>query len=137
MRIFSGALATVVLLVLSMSTFALPVANAAVAKCNGLNATIVSSAKQIRGTSGPDVIVVQGTSGSSVSSGAGNDVICGSSTTDTLDGGIGNDIIFGSSGNDTLIGADGVDRLYGGDGNDSLSGGAGNDTLQGGLGPTL
>jgi len=119
---------------LSANMFGVPAAYAAVPTCNGLNATIVSSAKQIRGTNGADIIVVQGNNGSTVSSLAGDDVICGSSGVDVIDGGAGNDTILGLNGNDNLDGGAGNDRLSGGDGNDLLSGGAGNDSLQGGTG---
>ena len=119
---------------LFMNMFGLPVANAATQTCNGLKATIVSSAKQIRGTFFNDVIVVQGNGGSTVTSSSGNDVICGSNGADVIDGGAGNDTILGFNGNDNLVGGDGNDRLTGGEGNDSLSGGTGNDSLQGGTG---
>jgi len=105
--------------------------------CNGLRATIVSSASQIQGTIRSDVIIVQGIRGSKVFGLAGNDVICGSSAADVLDGGIGNDTLIGGLGNDSLLGADGNDSLAGGNGNDSLNGGTGDDKLNGGDGNDL
>ena len=128
------ALIAIVVSTLTLSNFSLLSANAAPVTCNGLNATIVSSASQIQGTNGSDVIVVQGNIGSSVSGLAGNDVICGSAGPDILNGGAGVDKIFGQAGNDSLIGGVGNDRLIGGAGNDSLIGGAGNDSLNGGAG---
>lgn len=118
----------------SLNLFAFPSANAAAVTCNGLRATIVSSATQIQGTNGSDVIFVQGNNGSNVSALAGNDVICGSSGNDTLNGGAGTDTILGQAGNDFLDGGDGNDSLNGGIGNDRLVGGAGNDSLNGAAG---
>jgi Ca2+-binding RTX toxin-like protein len=63
--------------------------------------------------------------------GTGNtldNVILGTSGTNTLDGGEGNDRLDGSTGADTLIGGDGDDTLIGGGGIDSMVGGLGNDT---------
>jgi len=119
---------------MSLNLFSFSAANAALENCDGLRATIVSSATQIQGTNGPDVILVQGDRGSSVSGLAGNDVICGSSGNDTLSGGAGNDKILGQNGNDSLNGGVGNDRLVGGTGNDALNGAAGVNTLQGGRG---
>jgi hypothetical protein len=109
-------------------------ANAATPNCNGLRATIISSASQIQGTNGRDVIVVLGNRGSKVVAQAGNDVICGSSGSDVLDGGAGNDTIFAQSGNDRVIGGAGNDLLNGGAGNDALQGGTGTDKLNTGSG---
>ena len=128
------SLATLLFATLSIALIDSPSANAVLPTCNGLKATIVSSASQIQGTNGSDVILVQGSSGSNVLGLAGNDVICGSGAADTLDGGIGNDTILGLSGNDILVGGDGNDSLVGDAGNDSLNGGAGIDTLNGGIG---
>ena len=74
--------------------YAIPVASAAAANCNGVPATIT-------GTAGDDNIV--GT--------AGNDVIAGLAGNDTIDGGGGNDIICGGPGNDTIIGNTGIDTV--------------------------
>ncbi|HRL94762.1 MAG TPA: calcium-binding protein [Pseudomonas sp.] len=76
--------------------------------------------------------VLQGTSGSdTLSGGAGNDLLRGGEGNDSLSGGIDNDLLFGGAGNDTLAGDAGVDLLDGGAGNDLLDGGADSDTLDG------
>ena len=83
-----------------------------IARCNGLNATIVGQ--------GP----IAGT--------AGNDVIVGSAGNDTIDAGAGNDRVCSLGGNDSIIGGTGTDREYGGTGNDVFNQGAvadGNDLL--------
>jgi hypothetical protein len=58
---------------------------------------------------------------------SGNDVIAGTSNSDTLNGLAGNDEIHGQAGNDTISGGDGDDRLFGEVGIDNLSGGNGSD----------
>jgi len=109
-------------------------AQAASATCNGLVATITSSARVINGTSGADVIVVQGTGVHSVNAGAGNDVICGSVGDDTINSGPGNDTVLAGDGNDVISSLDGNDTVNGGAGNDTISAGTGNDTVTGGDG---
>ena len=109
-------------------------ANAATSTCNGITATIVSSARTITGTNGADVIVVKGSGTHTVNAGAGNDMICGSIGNDRINASAGNDYIAGNSGNDTLAGGAGNDVIAGGSGNDTLSGSVGNDTLAGGAG---
>ena len=52
----------------------------------------------------------------------------------SVTGGAGNDIIYGGTGNETLIARGGSDYVYGDLGNDLLRGGGGNDVLQGGAG---
>ena len=107
---------------------------AATPKCNGLEATIVSSARTISGTNGVDVIVVRGTGSHTVNSGAGNDFVCGSKGNDRINAGSGNDSVFAGAGKDTISGGAGNDTLSGGTSADTISGGAGNDTLAGGSG---
>ncbi len=68
----------------------------------------------------------------SITGGAGNDVLDGSSTTDatkvvTINAGAGDDFIIGGAGNDVLNGGEGNDIIIGGAGADTLTGGAGND----------
>ncbi|NBX70866.1 MAG: hypothetical protein EBQ98_03040 [Actinobacteria bacterium] len=109
-------------------------AQAASATCNGLVATITSSARVINGTSGADVIVVQGAGVHSVNSGNGNDVICGSVGDDTINSGPGNDTVLAGDGNDVISSLDGNDTVNGGSGNDTISSSAGNDTIAGGDG---
>ncbi|BAY20626.1 hypothetical protein NIES2100_03680 [Calothrix sp. NIES-2100] len=62
---------------------------------------------------------------------AGDDVLTGSSASDTLNGGDGNDLVQGEKGNDTMIGGAGNDTLAwdDGDGSDRISGNAGIDTI--------
>jgi len=107
---------------------------AATPKCNGLEATIVSSARTISGTNGVDVIVVRGAGSHTVNSGAGNDIVCGSKGNDRINAGLGNDSVFAGAGKDTISGGAGNDKISGGTGADTISGGAGNDTLAGGSG---
>ena len=109
-------------------------AQAAGQSCNGLVASITSSARVINGTSGADVIVVQGSGVHSVNSGNGNDVICGSVGDDTINSGPGNDTVLAGDGNDVISSLDGNDTVNGGSGNDTISGGAGKDTISGGAG---
>jgi Ca2+-binding RTX toxin-like protein len=71
---------------------------------------------------------------SSVSGGAGDDVIYGSRASDTISGGDGNDWISSGRGNDHVTGDAGDDRLFGDAGKDSLSAGTGYDVLRGGSG---
>ncbi len=68
---------------------------------------------------------------------AKNQMVKGSSLTDTLLGGNGYDTINGLAGNDSIIGGAGNDQLLGGDGNDNLVGGLGSDTLTGGVGKDI
>ena len=63
-----------------------------------------------------------------------DNVVQGTSGSETLNGTSGKDLIFGGNGNDTLNGAANDDRLLGEAGNDTLYGGAGADRLEGGLG---
>lgn len=118
-------------------------AHAARVTCQGVPATIVSSAANIVGTPGRDVIVVKGSGAHTVSSGAGNDLICGSAGADTINAGpgrdvvaagAGSDVIDGGSGVDVLVGGAGADRIYGAAGADVITGGSGVDALQGGTG---
>lgn len=118
-------------------------AQAAVATCEGSAATITSSARVIFGTSGDDVIVVQGGGFHSVYAGSGDDIICGSSGNDTINSsvgddtinaGAGNDTINSGTGNDSVAGGSGNDVIFTGSGNDDVAGGSGNDTLKGYLG---
>ncbi|PKG59131.1 VCBS domain-containing protein, partial [Shewanella sp. GutDb-MelDb] len=62
----------------------------------------------------------------------GIDILKGLAGNDELIGGSGNDDIEGGEGNDILIGGTGSDTLVGGIGRDYLSGGQGSDSLDGG-----
>ena len=108
--------------------------SAATPLCNGLAATIVSSARVINGTSDDDVIFVSGSRSHVINSGAGNDVICGSVGNDRIDSGLGDDYVLAGAGKDTIRGGAGNDTISGGAGNDKISGGAGADSLLGGTG---
>ncbi len=88
-------------------------------------------------------IVVDGLGNDTISSGNGNDTIIAAGGNDSVIAGEGNDLVRGNAGNDTIegsggddvvLGAAGNDKLRGGDGNDSMLGEAGNDTLDGGAG---
>lgn len=67
----------------------------------------------------------------SLTSGAGNDTLAGSTAADVLTGGSGADRILGRGGNDRLTAGPGADTLYGGSGNDVLLGQADADKLYG------
>ena len=82
--------------------------------CKGKQATITGSG-DIRGTSGPDVIV-------------------GSAGDDRIEGGRGADLVCAGDGRDRVLGGGGADRLFGEAGDDRMSGGAGNDSVSGGAG---
>ncbi|UPG72146.1 hypothetical protein MVG78_16720 [Roseomonas gilardii subsp. gilardii] len=63
--------------------------------------------------------------------GTGNaldNVLYGSSGSDTLSGLGGKDVLYGAAGNDTIYGGDGNDILQGGEGTDTMVGGAGDDS---------
>jgi Ca2+-binding RTX toxin-like protein len=55
-----------------------------------------------------------------------NELIIGTTGSETISGGGGADCILGGNGNDTLRGGNGQDILIGGPGNDFLDGGGGN-----------
>ena len=67
-----------------------------------------------------------------VSGGAGNDVLRGTSRSDVICGRGGNDTIYAGAGHDLVVGGNGNDRLYGRTGRDYLTGGPGNDLLSAG-----
>ncbi|WP_283805466.1 tandem-95 repeat protein [Tardiphaga sp. OK246] len=52
--------------------------------------------------------------------GTGNDIIAGTSSSETLTGGAGNDLLFGSGNSDVLIGGTGRDLLVGGSDSDTF-----------------
>ena len=79
-------------------------------------------------------IFYDGSNGSTINAGGGNDIVFGGGGNDVLNGGSGDDMLNGEGGNDSLSGGGGQDRLSGGAGNDWLLGGDGNDTLNGGVG---
>jgi RTX calcium-binding nonapeptide repeat (4 copies) len=80
---------------------------------------------------------------STLTGGAGDDVLSGGGAAEsatgpgpgiTLTGNGGADLLVGTAGIDGLLGGDGDDRLRGGPGNDSFTGGAGADGFAGGAG---
>jgi Calpain family cysteine protease/RTX calcium-binding nonapeptide repeat (4 copies) len=123
----------------------------------GISATLLNGTLTIRGTAGPDDIVVArdlsnrieiwGLSQTfpvksvhriEVHGGAGDDYIDldsgarpGERTLDTYS------TIYGEAGNDTIFGGNASDAIYGGDGDDSLAGMGGSDYLNGGAGTDL
>lgn len=66
--------------------------------------------------------------------GAGSDVITGSTVSNVLDTGNGNDKVDAGAGNDTVYGGAGNDVVNGGDGNDRITAGTGSDNVTGGTG---
>jgi|GEM_PF-739464 len=122
-------------LALVLGAVSVPAAGAAtVATCNGVRATIVSSAAKVTGTAARDVIVGTRTSGQTINSLGGNDIICASSGPDVINAGDGSDMVLAGLGNDRIDGGAGADMVNGGAGTDTLTGGLGNDSLNGGMG---
>lgn len=123
MKTVIAAAAALVLAVALMPTSASALTQAR--SCDGRIATIVSSAANINGTAGNDVILATGTAGQTIRSGGGNDLICAST---------GPDRIFAGDGNDTVIGGNGSDTIDAGTGNDIVDAGFGSDNVDGGMG---
>jgi len=71
-----------------------------------------------------------GSTTTSITGTANNDVIRGGSAASTLTGNAGNDSIVAGAGNDSLSGGDGADTMEGGAGRDTLTGGSGADYFQ-------
>ena len=96
----------------------------------------------VSGGAGNDVIVggagadyLRGDDGNdSITGGAGFDDINGNKGNDTASGGEGNDWVVGGQDNDLLSGDNGNDIVYGNLGNDTCYGGNGNDWVRGGQG---
>jgi len=84
--------------------FAAAPAQAAAGTCGGVPATIVSSASHIYGTSGHDVILVQGGGSHVVVAYGGHDIICLPKAVNTVWAGPGNDTIYGSGSSEWLYG---------------------------------
>lgn len=81
-----------------------------------------------------DDIVTGSTASDTVFTNDGNDSISGGSAGDVFSLGNGNDTAFGQGGNDTIDGGNNNDSISGGFNSDSLSGEAGNDTIDGDTG---
>ncbi|MCR9201647.1 MAG: right-handed parallel beta-helix repeat-containing protein [Planctomycetaceae bacterium] len=90
----------------------------------------------VDGADGDDVIVMGWFvfAPTTLSGGAGNDIIVGGWGNDTIDGGAGDDCLHGSFGDDTLHGGDGDDWIDADAGNDIVYAGAGDDRVWGGRG---
>ena len=98
----------------------------------GAVATLDASGVTATGAAGSVTFVTSTNANVSLTGGAGNDVLNGSSTLDatkvvTINGNGGNDVITGGAGKDVLNGGEGNDIITGGAGADALTGGAGND----------
>jgi Ca2+-binding RTX toxin-like protein len=95
-----------------------------------LAAGLVARSINASGLSGSAILSMgAGTTITSITGGANNDVLVGDNST-YIDGGAGDDTITGGNGNDTLIGGAGADRITtSGGAADSISAGAGNDTV--------
>ena len=77
----------------------------------------------VGGGDGNDTIDVSGLgTATSISAGAGNDIIVGGSGADLVFGDAGNDEVNGGAGNDIVFGGAGADILTGGDGTNQLHG---------------
>jgi hypothetical protein len=118
-------------IVFASATFVSPAQADEVETCDDQVATIVSSDRVIYGTSGNDVIVVEGEGRHKVLAGKGADVICGSDSKDRINGGAGADTIYGEGANDFLIGGTGRDMIMAGPGDDQVNGGPARDAING------
>lgn len=103
-----------------------------------LDATLVgaySGQISIATAGGNDVVIARDlTTGVTISTGAGADIVSGSLGNDTIDGGDGNDTIISGGGDDSVTGGAGNDRIRAGVGNDIIDGGSGDDELYGASG---
>ncbi len=107
-------------------------------KCNARTVTVDLSKGQVP-TNGNDVIL--GTSASEtidgldghdfICGGGGDDIIHGGNGWDWISGGDGNDIIYAGANSDRVFGGGGDDEIYGSWGNDRLYGQGGNDKIYG------
>ena len=103
------ALAAAVFLTMGTASLAAPTAFASTPTCMGKAATIVSNDRLIVGTSGRDVIIVNGAGAHEVRARGGNDLVCGSGGDDTIVGGAGSDDVNAGGGDDEVLGGDGSD----------------------------
>lgn len=94
-------------------------------------ATCFGRAVTIEGGDGDDVIDLTGNPGQVVATFGGDDLVIGSSGSDTVCLGNGADVFRGKGGADEADGGDGDDRLLGGGSDDRLFGGGGNDLIKG------
>ncbi|WP_417843575.1 calcium-binding protein [Thalassospira sp.] len=75
---------------------------------------------ELRGTAFDDKFVALEDERSVIDSGAGDDILIGSSKLDQFDGGSGDDYMDGGGGNDTFVGGEGADYMLGGAGKNTL-----------------
>jgi Ca2+-binding RTX toxin-like protein len=111
---------------------AAPAADAQTGTCDGIS-TQVRDGRTIRGGPGDDLLLGSSRS-QTILGGGGNDQICAGDGNDVVHGGPGDDVIHGEGRGDTLFGDAGSDRLYGDLLDDRLYGGPGPDLLIGGHG---
>lgn len=100
------------------------------------NMQVLFNIERFLASDGGDVIVLAHETitygNTTISGGAGDDILWGNIGNDNITGSTGNDIIDGGPGTDNLDGGEDNDRINGGDGNDRVNGGNGNDILFGG-----
>ncbi|WP_427452842.1 S8 family serine peptidase [Litorimonas sp. WD9-15] len=97
-----------------------------------INAAAVSSDSTVNlqaGTGTIDGITITLADIENIYAGDGNDILTGTSGSNTLYGGRGDDTIIGGSGNDALYGGTGDDAISFGTGTVTIDGGTGQDTL--------
>jgi Ca2+-binding RTX toxin-like protein len=92
---------------------------------NGTFSITGSGGNDLLGSSGGTL----GNFATTITAGAGNDVIYTGNKTDSVQGGLGNDLIVGGGGNDVLKGNEGNDTITGSSAADFIDGGEGNDTI--------
>ena len=122
--------------------------------CLGMRATIVSAARHVEGTAGPDVILATapkaevraGDGADRICTGNGADAVYGDAGADRIDVGNGENFASGGTGHDRIKAGDdldrlngdaGPDRVFGGDGGDTIQGQAGDDKLFGSANPVI
>jgi hypothetical protein len=100
--------------------------------CDGMP-TVIRTARVVRGTSGDDVLLGS-TRSQTILGRAGNDRVCAGDGNDTVFGQAGDDTIHGEGRGDTVFGGPGADHLYGDILDDELHGGPAPDLVIGGHG---
>jgi Ca2+-binding RTX toxin-like protein len=114
---------------------AAPAAGAQMGECDGIPAAL-RDGKLVKGGPGDDVLLGSSRS-QTILGGGGNDHVCAGDGNDVVHGGPGADAIHGEGRGDTLYGDGGADRLDGDLLDDRLHGGADADLLIGGHGVDL
>jgi len=122
----------VLILAASVGLLVTAASASAATTCHGLRVTTKAHGGHIVGSPQRDVILL--TRPGVVNTGAGDDIVCGSSGADQISTGSGSDIIIGGKGNDAISAGRGADHIYGEGGSDRINAGLGRDFIVGGAG---